>query len=1323
MRKHFLLLLWLTLLPLALWAQTITISPNHNFTKTYGTADPTLTTQSWVTMTASGGTNQQRSAFNGSDAAKAQLFARLSIAQDFTSSNAGSYTYTLVHSGNDVFTYNFGGGVGTVTFTIAHSGTGNMTINRANNSATVSIADWAYGETPSTPSLTATNTDGAITYQYSNYSTFSSYGTTPPTAVGDYYVRAVIAASTNYNAVTSDPVKFSITKANLEISAHAYSLDYGVTPTIDNVDASAISFNRTGVTWADVKDNLEWSFVSGGTDCGQTYTYQLTQKYANANYNLTFNNTAAQLTFNPVAGSWTTLPADAAPVYNDGADLVLITAGEYDGTVEYRLGTTGEWTADINEIVGQNVTDGPFTVYYRGVGDVNHLDDAGGNITATIAKRPITTDDYTLPSAVEGLVYTQPIPNNVSSNPSTQGWDLHTALVWTGGVSRGTVEYWRNDVDNWATNIRWRDNAGDWTIRTRITPDGNHTINGGTAAYEVSTTPLPVSIAKADLTPAEIPEGIIASPLEYTGSDLELLTAAAPLPQFNGANVAGTFTYYVDGASVGTNWHNVVGQDADEETDAYEITYTFVPTSNNYNAITEPQTIGNANIGKAFVKRTGAPTLAAATLIYNATTQSLLDGDFTSITGGTVKYTVTGEYEKDGQNAEFNDVSASDVKMANSNKYTISYQFFADASGNFKDDETATEIGEKEIEQYTLYIGGQTLTKTIEEVIDFTKLPTVEPLISIADFLKDGAFLGDVTTPEQKAEILNKLIVPTQTIQQIIAGAKVGGNVISLGTKTDNSVNYKVDDATLLSENANLTITAIEAAVQDAPGAATLTYTGEPLKLVATAANGYKAPNGDGGYAIGKVVYSLTEDGTYTEDITSNETPIVETNAGTYKVYYKVVLDESDAATNLEKFYQYTADPVEYIEVTIGQKEIDPDMFILTPTTAKYTGEDLTPEVSTKEGEPIVAGDDFVFTKTNGAGVAVDEEIGMVDVDTYTFTFKATADGNYKDAATETTKTFEITKAPAAIATAPAAIEDLVYNRDEQELVEAGVSNDGKVLYSLTGEAGSYAEDIPVGEDAGDYTVYYMVEGDANHTDLIVEDPVEVNIAKAPVDIIPPVAINLTYNGTEQILAEAATFKDEFEKGEFTYSLEEEGTYTANIEELKGKDAGEYTIYTLFTANKNHVDAEVAPVKVTINKATIGYNLSNLEKVWDGKKFSDEEIASLFTLYAGGEGGKLFGDDEYDKPFTLDLPEDYRDAGKYTFKQPTVTFKTKEGGFEKDYPVNYNVNFAGEAEIIINKADITEADFDAPTAYPGLTYDFGNEMDLVIAGSVTTTYQ
>ena len=78
--------------------------------------------------------------------------------------------------------------------------------------------------------------------------------------------------------------------------------------------------------------------------------------------------------------------------------------------------------------------------------------------------------------------------------------------------------------------------------------------------------------------------------------------------------------------------------------------------------------------------------------------------------------------------------------------------------------------------------------------------------------------------------------------------------------------------------------------------------------------------------------------------------------------------------------------------------------------------------------------------------------------------------------------------------TAPTAVDNLVFNGNEQELVTAGSTNFGKVLYSLDGE--TYSEEVPKGTSAGDYTVFYKVEGSDNWN-AVDAATVEVTIAES----------------------------------------------------------------------------------------------------------------------------------------------------------------------------------------------------------------------------------
>lgn len=96
--------------------------------------------------------------------------------------------------------------------------------------------------------------------------------------------------------------------------------------------------------------------------------------------------------------------------------------------------------------------------------------------------------------------------------------------------------------------------------------------------------------------------------------------------------------------------------------------------------------------------------------------------------------------------------------------------------------------------------------------------------------------------------------------------------------------------------------------------------------------------------------------------------------------------------------------------------------------------------------------------------------------------------------------TVSVTRKPdSAVAAAPAGIADLVFNGGAQTLIAAGTAEGGTLQYKL-GENGAYSAKLPTATDAGDYTVYYKVVGDADHEDS-AERSLTVTIRKAAVTI------------------------------------------------------------------------------------------------------------------------------------------------------------------------------------------------------------------------------
>ena len=155
------------------------------------------------------------------------------------------------------------------------------------------------------------------------------------------------------------------------------------------------------------------------------------------------------------------------------------------------------------------------------------------------------------------------------------------------------------------------------------------------------------------------------------------------------------------------------------------------------------------------------------------------------------------------------------------------------------------------------------------------------------------------------------------------------------------------------------------------------------------------------------------------------------------------------------------------------------------------------------------------FAWTDGT---INPNAGDYEAD-WTFTPAA----GYEKYATATgTVTIKVNKATPTF-TAPTAQENLTYTGQEQALITAGsVTDYGTMQYSLT-ENGTYSQDIPVGTDAGTYTVWYRVIGDANHNDTAPAS-VAVSIGQKPLTITGVTAASKPYDGTTNAGITSVTF-------------------------------------------------------------------------------------------------------------------------------------------------------------------------------------------------------
>lgn len=324
--------------------------------------------------------------------------------------------------------------------------------------------------------------------------------------------------------------------------------------------------------------------------------------------------------------------------------------------------------------------------------------------------------------------------------------------------------------------------------------------------------------------------------------------------------------------------------------------------------------------------------------------------------------------------------------------------------------------------------------------------------------------------------------------------------------------NFTFDNAQPIT--ATFEIRKAQAVLTGSPQAKDLTYTGAAQELVTV-----------GTATGGTVVYSEALNGTYLEAIPS------QLNAGTYTVYYKVQGDGNHADTAAKS-----------VQVTIKPKNITPAI-TLNPTSYIYDG---TAKMPTK----VTVKDDTKDIPTSEYAVSYRDN---TNAGTATVIVSNKNGGNY---IVNGTATFTITKAGAAFAPKPEGRANLPYNGAAQELVTAGSSNHGTVVYSLN-QAGPYSTQIPTGTAVQSYTVWYKVLGDQNHNDTTPNSTAASIVTNSVTN--PTVELSsskFTFNGSEQ--KPTVTLKDDSGKiipaDEYTvkYGIDGEstinqGTYTITI--------------------------------------------------------------------------------------------------------------------------------------------------------------------------------
>ena len=300
--------------------------------------------------------------------------------------------------------------------------------------------------------------------------------------------------------------------------------------------------------------------------------------------------------------------------------------------------------------------------------------------------------------------------------------------------------------------------------------------------------------------------------------------------------------------------------------------------------------------------------------------------------------------------------------------------------------------------------------------------------------------------------------------------------------------------------------------------------------------------------------------------------------------------------------------------------------------------------------------------------------------------------------------------------TAPTAQENLTYTGQEQALITAGSVTDYSTMqYSLT-ENGTYSQDIPTGTDAGAYTVWYRVFGDANHNDTAPAS-VAVSIGKKPLTIAGVTAAPKPYDGTTDAGIPSVTFDN------VTLTRGTDYTVTASFDDAgvgSGKNVTA-TVTLMGQAAKNYrLEQSSFPTTGSITKAAApDFTKETALTIVNGhEKTYTVTLPALPTLETPKEYGALtyeIGEIKLNDGYytsgakvengELTLPIQKNDV-KTTGSVGTATAVIKSTNYE-DITLTVNVNATNKLVPTVT----------APTAN-ALTYN-GAEQALVTAGKTT----
>ena len=320
-------------------------------------------------------------------------------------------------------------------------------VTKATNRITaLSLESWTYGEEAKIP--VAEVQFGTPTFAYSATAD-GTFIETVPTAVGNYVVKATVAATTNYDGAEKT-AEFKIDRANAAFTT--------VPAAVENLvyTGGALDLVTAGIADGGTMqyklgvDGIWSSEIPTATNAGEYTVYY--KVLGDDSHSDLIDDEKQQLTVTIAkADAQVTAPTAKTGLSYNGEEQVLVDEGSALGaTISYKLGD-GDWTTDI-----PSATDaGEYTVAWKAVADDNYaVDETEKRLTITIA-RVADSIDFSLDNVT--VRCGDPVPELTAT--STSG----TAVTFT-----------------------YSDNGNDYYTKDQLS-DFNFTFTYGTTYYVKAT--------------------------------------------------------------------------------------------------------------------------------------------------------------------------------------------------------------------------------------------------------------------------------------------------------------------------------------------------------------------------------------------------------------------------------------------------------------------------------------------------------------------------------------------------------------------------------------------------------------------------------------------------------------------------------------------------------------------------------------------------------------------------------------------------------------------------------------------------------------------